>query len=160
MSQTSAPLREMVPGRLGLAAEPFQSQTIETKVQPSAKSFFGRAVVADIATGEDAIKHIDTTGQTITGVVQASHALVSSDDGTDPGYEAQEAVAVMNKGRIWVAINEDVAVGDDVYVVHAAGADRGKFRTDNTGADQLTNARWIKGGTAAQGIALLELDVL
>ena len=160
MSQTSAPLREMVPGRLGLAGEPFQPSSIETKVQPAAKSFFGRAVVADIATGEDAIKHIDTTGQKVIGVVMSSHSLVSADDGSDPGYEAKDAVKVMNKGRVWVAINEDVAVGDDVYVVHTGAGDQGKFRTDNTSADQLTNARWIKGGTAAQGIALLELDTL
>lgn len=165
MSQTTAPLREMVVGRLGLAAEPMQPATIETKVQPSAKSYFGRAIVEDIATGEDAIKHPDAASQSVRGVVMSSHSLVNEDGSDSPHYPAKESVKVMNKGRVWVQIEEDIAVGDDVYFRHTVngGLDMlGAFRNDadSGNADQLTNARWVKGGTAAQGIALLELDVL
>lgn len=166
MSQTSAPLREMVPGRLGLLAEPMQSSVIETKVQPGAKSYFGRMVVADPSTGEEAIKHPDATGFASLGVVAATHAIESQDDGEEPNYPAEDAVTVINKGRVWVAIEEDVAVGDDVYCRHTAnGAGKlrlGAFRNDDdtANADQITNARWVKGGTAADGVALLELDIL
>lgn len=164
MSQTTAPLRDMVPGRLGLIAEPTQPSTIESKVQPAAKSFFGRLVVADTASGEDAIKHPDAASQVALGVVAATHAIVSSDDSDPPAYAAGDTVAVINKGRVWVAIEEDVAVGDDVFFRHTAGSATtlGTFRNDDdtSSCDQLTNARWVKGGTAAEGIALLELDVL
>lgn len=155
----------MVPGRLGLAAEPFNPSTIETKVQPAGKSYFGRLVVDDFAGGEERIKHPDAASLKPLGVVMSTHSMPSNEDADDPNYPAQEAVKVMNKGRIWVAIEEDIAVGDDVYFRHTAGAGGSKlgaFRNDadTATADQLTNARWVKGGTAAEGIALLELDVL
>ena len=163
MSQTSAPLRTMVPGRVGLAAEPFNPSTSETKVSVG-KSYFGRAVVPDLGSGDDHIKHPDAAGQGVTGVVEASHSMVSNEDADDPNYAVQEAVMVKNKGRIWVAIEADVDVGDDVYFRHTADASLDKLGifapAAGTGLEQLTNARWIKGGTAAQGIALLELDVL
>lgn len=164
MSQTTAPLRNMVPGRLGLAAEPFNPSTIETKVQPAGKSYFGRMLVDDFAGGEERVKHPTATGQKPLGVVMSSHSMVQNEDGDDPNYAAKDAVKIMNKGRIWVAIEEDIAVGDDVFFRHTAGTGTklGAFRNDadTASADQLTNGRWVKGGTAAEGIALLELDVL
>jgi hypothetical protein len=164
MSQTSAPLRDMVPGRLGLAAEPFNPATCESKVQPGDKSYYGRAVIADFATSEDAIKHPDAASQKVVGVVASTQAIVSQDDSDDPNYAAKETVKVMNKGRIWVAIEADVDASDDVYFRHTADASLDKLGifapAAGTGLDQLTNARWIKGGTAAEGIALLELDIL
>ena len=165
MSQANAPLRDMVPGRLGLAAEPFNPSTLETKVQPAGKSYFGRMVVGDFGGGEERIKHPTAAAQKPLGVVSATHSMPSNEDSDDPNYPAQEAVKVMNKGRIWVAIEEDIAITDDVYFRHTsggAGTKLGIFRSDadTARADQITNARWVKGGTAAEGIALLELDVL
>lgn len=164
MSQTSY-LRNMVPAGLGVQAEPFEPSSIETRVNPSAASYYGRAVVQ--ATGGDSrIKHLDTTGAKVLGVVVASQTLMSQSGSDEPNYPAKEAVMVMNKGRIWVAIEEDIAVGDAVYVRHTANGSGklrlGAFRndSDSSNCDQLTNARWIKGGTSAQGFALLELDVL
>jgi len=165
MSQITAPLREMKLGQLGQAAEPFNPSTVETKVQPAAPSFFGRMVVDDFAGGEERIKHPTATAQTPLGVVAHSHTVPTNEDGLDPNYPAKEAVKVINKGRIWVQIDEDVTVADDVFFRHTAngGLDKlGAFRTDadTARADQITNARWVKGGLAADGIALVELDVL
>lgn len=163
MSQTSVQ-RDMTPGRLGLAAEPFNPSTIETKVQPAGKSYFGRMVSRD-GVSEDKIVAPAGAASNRVGVVVSTHSLPSNEGGDDPHYAAQDSVMVMNKGRIYVAIEEDIAVGDDVYFRHTAGGGGtklGAFRNDadTATADQLTNARWIKGGTAAEGIALLELDVL
>lgn len=160
MSQTTAPLRTMEPGRLGLNAEPFNPTDIVSKIDSDGKLYFGRAVTHDTAAGEDQVKHNDAAAQVVAGVVLSSHALVSQSDSDDPNYAAKQTAPIMKKGKVWVAINEDVAVGDDVYVVHTGAGDLGKFRTDATNADQLTNARWAKGGTLAQGFALLELDIL
>lgn len=163
MSQTTAPLQDMVPGRLGLHAEPFQPSTVETKVQPGAKTYFGRLVVDDFATGEDAVKHPDAAAQSPRGIALATHSIESGQDGDDPNYPAQSSIMNLKKGRAWVAIEADVAVTDDVYFRHTADGGLTKLGifapAAGVGLEQLVNAKWIKGGTAAQGIALLEVDL-
>lgn len=164
MSQTSAPLREMVAGRLGLPAEPFQPDTMSTKIQPGDKSYFGRLVVDDVASGEDAVKHPDAASQTPRGVIAASHTMASNEDADDPNYAAQESLMVMEKGRIYAAIEADVAIDDPVFFRHTADGPLDKLGifapAAGTGLEQLSNARWVKGGTAAEGFAILELDKL
>ncbi len=156
----------MVKGSLGLLAEPFGPCDVRSKVQPAAKSFFGRLVVRDGASA-DKVKHPTATIsdlQTIEGVVSSSHA-VEQNGSDDPGYAAKDAVNVMKKGYIWVAIEETVAVGDPVFVRFAAGTGTklGAFRNDAdtaTCVDISSVAKWVEGGTAAQGVALLSLNLL
>ena len=165
MSQTDAPLRNMVPGRLGLIAEPHNPHDIVSKVQPAGASYYGRMVVNDTGTGEDAVAHPAGDIDNLAGVVAATHAIVSQDDSDDPNFAAKQTVPVMTKGRVWVAIEVDVAVGDAVWLRHTVdgGLDKlGAFaNATGTGLLEVTShARWVKSGTAAQGIALLEFDVL
>lgn len=163
MSQTTAPLREMVAGQAGLIAEPFGPEDVRSVVNPSGKLFFGRLAVVGASEGVSA--HPSAASQKALGVVAHSHATVSKEDGLDAGYAAKETANVLRKGYVWVVIEETVAIGDDVYFRHTASGGNtklGAFRNDADTAtcDQLTNARWVKGGSAAEGIALLELDVL
>lgn len=159
MSQTTAPRREMVEGRLGLIAEPFAPEDIRAGVQPAAKSYFGRAVVQD-GTEEGKLKHPDAAIAdlgALLGVVSATHAVVSQNDGEEPNYDAQKTVQYLRKGYIWVKIDADVAIGDAVHVLTGAG-DEGKF--SNTGGTDISAvARWTRGGLAADGIAQLELNL-
>jgi hypothetical protein len=162
MSQTTAPLRQMVPGRLGLAAEPFNPSTVETKVS-TADIFFGRMCVRD-GSEEERVLHPSAASQEKMGVALATHSMESKEDSLDPHYSPEEAVKLMYKGRVWVCIEADVNVGDEVHFRHTVDASLDKLGcfapATGTGLEALTNARWVKGGTAAEGIALLELDIL
>lgn len=164
MSQTTAPKREMALGRVGLIAEPFGPEDIRSKVNPSGKSYFGRLVIQG-AGGDERIAHPAAAIadlKTIMGTVVSTQAITSQNDSDDPNYPATDAVNVMRKGYMWVAITEDVAVGDPVFVLGSTG-DEGKFAMSSGGAtdtDISTVARWAKGGLAADGIALLELNLI
>jgi len=166
MSQTIAPRRENLEGRVGLIAEPFAPEDIRTKTQ-NAKSYFGHLVIRDGA-NEDLIKHPDAAIsdlKLIEGIVASTHAVESQRDGDAPSYPAQDSVNVLKKGYIWVAIEEDVAYGDPVHVrISAAGNEKlGAFRPSADGAnttDISSIARWTRGGLAADGIAILELNLI
>lgn len=263
MSQTQAPKVNMDEGRPGLAAEPFGPEDIRSLVNPSGRMYFGHAAARGSSYGQTKLP--TASDDVIEGVVMASHALESQDNSEEPNYPAQKSSNVMRKGYIWAKIEEDIALGDDVYFrygkvdqVHtiafdadfvtgnsvsvvvngetvtqafdtnhddtmaalvaqiltvpgvqsvssntggdnrtitvtsdtdadivigtpsvtggasqASGVttetvepktakDLGKFRNDadSSTAAQLSNARWVKGGTAALGYALLELDKL
>lgn len=161
MSQTTAPLREMVQGQAGQMAEPFGPEDIRSLVNPNGKLFFGRMAAVD---GEGKAKHPTATGDKLAGVVMHSHATVSLEDGLDAGYAAKETANIIKKGYVWVTIEEDIVFGDAVFYRHAAGTGTklGAFRNDADSASctALPNARWVKGGTAVQGIALLEINVM
>lgn len=162
MSQVQAPLREMALGQAGLMAEPFGPEDIRSVVNPTGKLFFGRIAAID---GENKAKHPTLTTDKILGVVMHSHALESKADGLDAGYGAKETANVIRKGYVWVVIEEDIIVGDAVFYRHAAGAGGTKLGALRNDADTasctaLPNARWVKGGTAVQGIALLEVNVM
>lgn len=161
MSQTTAPLREMVQGQAGQMAEPFGPEDIRSVINTAGKLFFGRLAVVD---GEGKAKHPTATLDKPLGVVMHSHATVSKEDGLDAGYATKETANVIKKGYVWVVIEEDIVFGDAVFYRHAAGTGTklGAFRNDADTATctALPNARWVKGGLAAQGIALLEINVL
>lgn len=159
MSQTTAPRREMLEGCPGLLAEPFAPEDIRAGVQAGGKSYYGRLVIQD-GTEEGDLVHpaaaISDLG-VVLGVVSSTHAVVSQDDGEDPNYDAGKTVQYCRKGYIWVKIDADVAIGDTVNVLTAAG-DEGKF--SNTGGTDISAiARWVRGGLAADGAALLELNL-
>lgn len=167
MSQSTAPLREMVPGRVGLIAEAFGPCDVRSRLNASAKSYFGRLVLRDSGSGEDHVAHpagalAAVNGTVIDGIISSTHTLESQKDGDEPNYPAKETLNVVRKGYIWVAIDQDVAVGDPVFVRHTGGGE-GKFRMDADTAnaqDISAVAKWEKGGTAAEGIALLEINLI
>lgn len=170
MSQTEAPRREMVAGRLGLIAEAFSPYDVKSRINSAAKSFFGRLVIRDTGSGEDAIAHPSSAlsavnGTVIDGIVSSTHAIESSRDSDDPAYPAQDTVNVLRKGYIWVQIEADVSVGDPVLVRHTAdgGLDKLGAFAPAAGAglqDISAVAKWEKGGLAADGIALLEINLI
>lgn len=170
MSQTQAPRREMVPGRLGLIAEAFGPCDVRSRVQPGAVSYMGRLVVRDSGTGEEAVAHpsgalASVDGTVVDGIVASTHAIESNRDSDDPNYLAGDALNVLRKGYIWVQIEADVSVGDPVLVRHTAdgGLDKlGAFApAAGTGLQDISAiAKWEKGGLAADGIALLEINLI
>jgi len=163
MSQTTAPLREMVIAQAGMMAEPFGPEDVRSVVNTGGKLFFGRMAVVN-TTNEGLAAHPSAASQRPLGVVMHSHATVSKEDGLDAGYAQRETANVLRKGYIWVVIEETIAIGDSVFFRHTASGGNtklGAFRNDADTAtcDQVTNARWVKGGSAAEGLALLELTL-
>lgn len=79
-------------------------------------------------------------------------------------YKQYDAVSVMTRGRIYVYVEQAVAVGDPVYLRTTQGGDAdelpGQFRMDADGGDAmlLDKVRWLKGASA-DGFAVLELNI-
>jgi len=101
------------------------------------------------------------TGFTFEGIAVQTNKPTPNSTGIAL-YEAGEEITVLRKGRIWVYVEEAVAVNDDVYLRHTDNVAllAGDFRTDadTAKADQITNARFITATTAA-GLAMVEINL-
>lgn len=121
---------------------------------------FGLAVSPDAVNGDTQFEEYD--GSTVLGVLRHEHQLAEA--GVSSVASLAEA-SVLTKGRVWVKIEETIAVGDPVFVRSAAGgggSEIGAFRNDAdtaTAIELTSGARWVQGGTAAEGVALLELNL-
>lgn len=108
----------------------------------------------------------DNAIETFIGIARLDHTreqsyLVTGSGGSK--YSTGDAVGVVRKGRFHVKIEEDITLGDAVYmrVKDASGKVRGAFRNDaDSGAAILVSgAKWYKSGTVAKGTAVLELNI-
>lgn len=100
----------------------------------------------------------DATGFEFAGVLVHSQAR---EDVEAIGPVEGENAELLRRGRIWVPVEEAVAVEDDVYLRHTTngGDTPGGWRTDadTANADRITQAKWITE-TAAAGLAILEIN--
>lgn len=84
--------------------------------------------------------------------------------GTTSPYPVGQAVAVLRRGRIWVAVEEAVNAGDQAYVRYSSGGggtQLGAFRksADTATAAALKGSRYMTTTTGA-GLALLEINLV
>lgn len=154
MSQTSyttEPL-EAFPGMLG---DSHETDALSLSNGEASAVAFGIAV--KLGATENKFAKM-TASATVLGVLAHKHREASLT--TTAGVDVEEVADVVSKGSIWVRVEENVAVGDAVFVVNS-GANAGYFRNDVNGgaADALTGARWERGGTLANGYALLDLNL-
>lgn len=165
MSQTAYTVNPAV-GFRGLLADPGMDKfTISLANGAAAAQGFGIAVRRDAANPGEQFDIFDATGQDVAGI------LVHTQSQQDPtlagagGVALLETASVLRRGRIWVPIEEDIAVGDAVFFRHTAGGggtEIGAFRNDadTASADALTESTWLQGGTAAgDAVALLEVNL-
>lgn len=129
---------------------------------------FGRAVVesGEARDGERLCKLIDTS--TVSSILGIAHYSAQQEkprptglfDETEAFYPGGSAVNILRSGMIYVETEGDVAVGDPVYVRHAAdGAldQLGIFAgASGTGLAQISNARWKQG--TRDGVAVLQVN--
>lgn len=99
------------------------------------------------------------------GVALQSHANENLQDGLAPGYEDKKPVSIMEKGKVYVEVEEAVTPDSDVFVrfVAGAGGDQlGIFRTDadTASAAQLANARWESSSVDVDGKLIAVLNLL
>jgi hypothetical protein len=131
------------------------------QAEASAEIPFGVMVVQGAAQGQ-AVLPVDANSKPV-GVVVHSHEYAKDTELGTTGLKPKTAMAVMNRGRIWVTVENAVAVNGDVYVRHTAGAggtQKGAFRADadTATAMRVRGARFLSA-TAGAGIARVELDM-
>jgi hypothetical protein len=96
------------------------------------------------------------------GVVLHSHDYAPTLQLGTTGIKPKNMMSVLNRGRVWVQVEDAVAVGGRCFVRHTASGGNtqlGKFRSN---ADTATAIEW-KGArylTAASGggLAMVEVD--
>jgi len=162
MSQTAYTVEPAV-GFRGLLADPNDdSFAIPLANGAGAAVGFGVMVRRDAANPEDQFDIFSATGQAPVGILVHTHAQENPALAGDLGVDLLEPASVLRRGRIWVRVEEAVAVGDDVFFRHTAGTgtEIGAFRNDadTASCDQITNAQWLQGSTGA-GVALLEVNI-
>jgi len=129
---------------------------------------FGVVVVQDTWTGKDNLAHLPLLTTDISAENSAlgitvhsqsfEQALLNADN---EGYPHQSAMSICRKGRVYVEVEDAVAVGGKVYVRFTAGAteQQGAMRSDTDSGDAvaLPYARF-KTSAAAGGIAIVEIN--
>lgn len=134
-------------------------------------SCFNREASAEIAFGRGVMMHstddrgvLLPTAQSskLRGIVVLSHAYGSTelgDTGIKPGHE----VNVLVKGRVFVKVGKQVAIGDRLYVRVVAGGDPEfvggiENAADSTDMIDCTAQGVFRTAAAQGGIAVLEVD--
>lgn len=119
----------------------------------------GHGVVIDIVNGENSVRVPDDAAELCVGAVYDDQSLPS---GTTT-YAQYKTVPVRRKGRMFVAIDVNVAVGDAVYLRHTINDGKlpGMWGNVEDGAKAVAvaGARWAAGGTAVAGYAEIELNL-
>lgn len=105
---------------------------------------------------------VASSNDKFVGISVATQAIEQNLAG-DAFYAEKSAVSVLTRGRIYVLAEQDVAVGDPVYLRHTAngaGKDKGQFRkdSDTNKAYLLAGARFIRGASAGS-VAVVEINL-
>lgn len=123
---------------------------------------FGRGLAEGLSQNLAALP--SATGFLFAGVsVQKQKSQANANDIAQ--YVSGEAVSVLRKGRIWVLAEQIItAISDPVFLRHTTNAGttaQGRFRkdADTARADQITNARWLTVTSAADQLAILEVNL-
>jgi hypothetical protein len=164
MSQNSYS-QNMAVGRAGMVADN-KTVDIVTRVNPTVAIPFGCAVVKGTADRDVKLPTAatDITGQGKFQGVALIDTVQSVADSNAPGFVVKSVVPVIQKGVVWVQVEEAVAPTDPVYVRYADGVadntktQKGAFRksADTSTAAQVPNARYITSA-AAGGFAQVQL---
>jgi len=113
-------------------------------------------------TGDDVCLRLSAGTDKLIGIVVHSHAYEKDIELGDSGLKPKVTVGVLARGKIWVDVEEAVAVTDAVRVfVSDTGHVAGKFgKTADAGKslDISKFARWLTSTTGA-GIAQVEVDM-
>lgn len=102
---------------------------------------FGIAVLRDATNPEDQFDVLSAGGQTVLGVLVHTQAQENPALADPLGIDLLEEASVLRRGRIWVAVEEAIAVTDGVFVRHTAfggNTELGQFRTDAEGDAEIS----------------------
>ncbi len=162
MSQTANYTREAARAFAGMLGDSFEPDLLSLGNEESVGVAFGIAVRQG-TDGEKQFLLPSSTGQEFAGVTVHTHAVEKPGElAGAAGIAAGEVASLLRKGRIFVVVEEAIALTDSVFFRHTAGgggSNLGAFRTDadTATADQLVAAKWLSV-TSGAGIALLDLN--
>lgn len=110
-----------------------------------------------VSADDDGIEEVSGGSGTIVGVIVRQLATVND------APVAEDAVAVMRRGRIYVYVDDDVTPDDTVYVRHTVNTGKtvlGAFRNDNDGgkAQALATSKFLTSASAG-GVAVLDINL-
>ncbi len=174
MSQTSHPRKMSVarPGQLSDSSE-LKDAMSAVSAEDDGNDFpqlaFGTMVALDDPADDEgmAVVNLASAGDTPAGIVLLSHAYAQDEELNDLGLTPGTMASILQRGRVWVYLEEAVDAGDPVRYRAVADPDAnevaGAFRTsDPSGTDTVlitAGARYVTGG-AQGGVAELEIDML
>jgi hypothetical protein len=128
---------------------------------------FGKMVIRGTAEDFAALK-LHTSGATVVGllagVVCHSHGYSRDSELGSTGLKPGVMMGLLQRGRIWVKVEDAVDPGDTVRVRWNTDSDGpGSFRTAADSTDTIalatTMARWLTSAGAGE-LALVEIDML
>lgn len=151
----------------GLLADNTLSKDCLSAINEEASAEIPFGVMVCRGTTDLGVKLLNTSAaamaSALKGVVVFGQSFAKPDDLGDTGLKPFMAFSILSKGRIYVQVEEAVAIGDAVRVraVATGGEVKGAFRTSADASDCVDIskfARWTRGADAA-GFAIVEIDM-
>lgn len=160
---------EQSPGFAGMKADSSDDDVASyVQGESSAEIPFGVMVCQGTAgnssgTPDKAILPVDGNSVAV-GVSVHSHDYAIDDQIGSTGLKPKNLLGVMRRGRIWVQVEDAVAVNAPAYFRHTASGGNtqlGKFRSDADTAKATKAPGCIfKTATTGAGLAILEVDLM
>ena len=140
--------------------------TIFTQITNQQEVTFGKFVVQD--PDGDQKCHLPFTAAQITGLTSLGFAAHNQaheqarNSANNPGYEFQSEITILNKGRIYVEMEDAFTPADAVYirfVTGAGGSALGAARTDaDTASAALLGSAVIRNAGSAGDLAIIDIN--
>jgi hypothetical protein len=122
------------------------------------------AIPVGIAVKEDStdgkIKLLSAGGDRVAGILINSYARNPNNLTGTQAFAAGDSLNMLERGALWVATEQDVALTDPVFVRHTSdggsNTQPGTFRkdADSGRAQLLKGARWVRAGSAGGSAAI------
>lgn len=154
----------MTEGFAGLQADSNHNNDVRSYVNENADEIaFGLMVKQGTNDGQAALLDAVADIAQMIGVLVHSHAYDKDNELGDDGLKQYVTMGVLQKGTIWVPVEEAVTPADDCFIrCVAAGAEQaGAFRTDADGVDAVDCSAFCRflTTTTGAGVAQIQFDV-
>lgn len=134
-------------------------------VQAEASAEIPFGVMCCKGTGDNDAKLPAASNAKLIGVLIHSHTYEPRLDLGTVGVKPGAMLNIMNKGRVWVLVEENVTREDRAYIRYAAGAggtQLGAFRKSSVSGETIDATKTCKFVTSASAgqLAVVEVDML
>ena len=165
MSQTS--IQERPPVAVAGHKVDTTPHTIETRIVRDGLAEginFGMAAVADATDSAEQARRPDGAGDAFQGVVVFDTTRQQASVSPDPAlfdYDPTDSFMLLRKGKIWVQVEEAVAIGDAALFRHTApGVEvRGDFAVTASANHESVPTGVFRTATTGPGLAQLEINL-
>ena len=159
MSQTTVPANQAVSyaGMLGDAT----TDNVDSMVSTEASAEVPFGVMVQHGTADTDAKLLSATSNKLAGVVLQSHAYAVGTELGTVGLLPKASLSVLRQGKVWVNVEEAVAVGGAVRVRAAGTGTKGGFLTTASATNTIDCSKFCRflTSTSGAGLALVEIDM-